>query len=264
MSRSSRRQETTNADVNETITYLITNKSNVIININKYINKYKNIDDNDVYRQIEVNIVFILLELKTLFTYISYNSNIHDNVFFNNIQVIMDRMPNEYKINFTQMQTNIIAILNKTIIKIDNKNRNIFEENLNVYLDIKTYILNVKNIYNRNKSYILNNHINEHQYDYLIIYIDNIRNILNSIYNYYEQINNIYERLPDKTVYSRLTSYVSNNGRDIYKFSKSLRSGGDNEYINYKYKNKIYYRKIHYNKGKKYIIINNTNIKIKT
>ena len=41
MSRSSRRQETTNADVNETITYLITNKSNVIININKYINKYK-------------------------------------------------------------------------------------------------------------------------------------------------------------------------------------------------------------------------------
>ena len=173
-------------------------------------------------------------------------------------------MPNEYKINFTQMQTNIIAILNKTIIKIDNKNRNIFKENLNVYLDIKTYILNVKNIYNRNKSYILNNHINEHQYDYLIIYIDNIRNILNSIYNYYEQINNIYERLPDKTVYSRLTSYVSNNGRDIYNISKSLRSGGDNEYINYKYKNKIYYRKIHYNKRKKYIIINNTNIKIKT
>ena len=263
MSRSSRRQETTNADVNETITYLITNKSNVIININKYINKYKNIDDNDVYRQIEVNIVFILLELKTLFTYISYNSNIHDNVFFNNIQVIMDRMPNEYKINFTQMQTNIIAILNKTIIKIDNKNRNIFEENLNVYLNINKYILSVKKAYNSNKISIIDI-INEHQYQFLINYINSIHYILNSIYTYYEQINNIYESLPDKTVFSRLTSYVSNNGRDIYNIAKSLRNGGDNEYINYKYKNKIYYRKIHYNKGKKYIIINNTNIKIKT
>ena len=233
----------------------------------KNFNLYVNVRDNDDY---PFNNLFLIVSLeqpnrKVKVDTLEYQMTNPDGTLLGDgfSDIKESKLFYKDKINFTQMQTNIIAILNKTIIKIDNKNRNIFEENLNVYLNINKYILSVKKAYNSNKISIIDI-INEHQYQFLINYINSIHYILNSIYTYYEQINNIYERLPDKTVYSRLTSYVSNNGRDIYKFSKSLRSGGDNEYINYKYKNKIYYRKIHYNKGKKYIIINNTNIKIKT
>lgn len=228
-----------------------------INNIKKYINKNKNIDDNRDETNIIISIRTILMHISLLYHNFFTTPNNYNNEKFNKFKNIMEKLPEDKRVDIYSIQYNIILLYVETLYNKLITKENIFEKNYNKYNEIHIYLISYEELITRNHNIL---RISDSDYNFLKFYLNYIIDIIDIIKSQYEHINTIYNRLNNKSFQNRLSSYISNSNLNSIT---SLRRGGINEYINYKYKNKIYKRKIHYDGNKKYIIINKNRIYIK-
>jgi len=137
---------------------------------------------------------------------------------------------------------------------------NIFDQLNNVYKSFLTHINNCDSSYNNAISSISNND----EQIYLRVKFHDMKTSITWVSIILTRLERVYNSINDPKLRDTI-GYYSNKIKNSIRMLPTTISGGKNnkEYIDYKFKNKVYRRVIRYDGKKKYIILNKTRVYIK-